>query len=525
MTVVIDSNSPTPSPLGKQVSYTVSSDDGDIVRMKGVLDIDTSATIILDPDIGDTNTFTFDFQKIIERNLGGYKTTEEGGHGMPLVDVWTVLDADEAFFDVTPTFTELVSTAGGGLVDGASLTPGSSITVINSFLPREQSQTFSIFDLTSSVSRFLTNNSPNSPFPVTSRKIKLLDNAWLSAYLTSAASTVLLEVRVTNVSNLVTISYIDLASLQTADRGDIPVGPVNLNAASLATDSQGSQPIIDSTTKNYTVQLIDRGSEEVTNGTFTVDADWVKGIDWEISGGIATNDGFVEGVLSQTLSLSINQKYVFIADAISITNTSRILVKHDDIQIVNMVGAGVSAENTTFLAEFTTDGSIGNADLELTAVLSSGSVSVDNVSIRSITPISETITFIMEDPCLEKEVHFYWENRLGGLDDYVFQTEERGITVNKKTYIKPLTKDFTVESRGRQTLGGESNIQFSAFSRPLKDNELIWLEELFEDRLSFMLVDGEFIPVTVTRSSVKTIQDNLTQIRVDYLYANNRIIL
>ena len=132
---------------------------------------------------------------------------------------------------------------------------------------------------------------------------------------------------------------------------------------------------------------------------------------------------------------------------------------------------------------------------------------------------------MLDDICLDKEVHLFWENRLGGLDDYVFQTEERGITVNKNTYIKPLSKDFTTQSRGRTTLGGESNIQFSAFTKALKDNELIWLEELFEDRLSFVLVDGEFIPITITRSSVKTVENNLVQLRVDYIYANNRIIL
>lgn len=524
MTVVVDSNSGTPSPLGKQVFYTVSSDDGNIVRMKAVLDIDTSAVIKLDPDIGDTNTFTFDFQKVIERNLGGYKTTEEGGHGMPLVDVWTLLDADEAFFDVTPTFTELVSTASGGLVEAASVTPGSSIAVLNSFLPREESQTFSVFDLTSSTSRFLTNNSPNSPHPIANRKIRLLDNAWLSAYLSSAASTVLLEVAVTDTSGVVTVSVIDLSSLQVADRGDIPVGPINLNAATLASGSAGSQPIISSTTKSYTVVVTERGSEEVTNGNFASSAGWTQGGDWIIGGGTASNIVANTGdTLSRTLSLATNQSYYVSLDFINNSFPATISVEHDDTEILNIEpdvdGLGVH------FAQFTTDGSIGNADIEIICILNTSVTEIDDMSIRQRDEVSETITFIMEDPCLEREAHFYWENRLGGLDSYVFQSEERGVRVNKKTYTKPLTKDFTVESRGRQTLGGESNIQFSAFSRPLKDNELIWFEELFEDRLSFVLVNGEFIPVTITRSSVKTVQDNLIQLRVDYLYANNRVIL
>jgi len=526
--ISVDSRVTSPSPLGKQVWYEVSSDDADIVRMKGYIDLDPDAIIILDPEIGDTNTFIFDFQKIVESNLGGYLTTEEGGHGMPIIDTFTILDANEAFYSINPTFTELVSTASGGLVEGSTISPvGVSTNVLNSFLPREQSQTFGIFDLNSSSDRFLTNNSPNSPFPITSRKIRLEDNEWLSAFDSTAHTDLYLRVAVTNTSGVETVSYIDASDLATYDRADIPVGPVNLNAATLDTTyGSGVQPIIDSTTKSYTVRIVSLGSEEITNGTFAVDANWTKGGNWTIGSGVATNSVFGTGdVLSQTLTLSTNQDYIYTGDGLFITNTTKALVQFNDVNIVDMIGTGLSPESLSFSQEFTTDSVISNADIEIIATVTSGFVSVDNISIKTISTLSETVTYIISDRCLNHEVRFHWENRLGGLDSYTFQSENRGIRVNKKSYNKPLTKDFTVESRGKTTLGGTSNIQYQAFTLPLKDNELIWLEELFEDRATYIEVNSEFIPVTVTRNSVQTVEDGLVQLRIDYTYANERIIL
>jgi len=526
MAITEDSTPSNPISLGRQVSYTVSSNDIDIVRMKGSVDIDSSAVIILDPDIGETNEFTFDFQTIVERNLGGYMTVEEGGHGMPVLDAWTLLDADEAFFDIIPTFIELVGTVGGGLVEADNLV-GSTTAVINAFLAREQSQNMNEFNLNAPLRRFLTNNSPNSVFPITSRNIRLTDNAWLSGYTTNSAATILLEVAVTNTSNVTTVSFIDLVDLQNADRGDIPVGPINLNAATLTGDSEGSQPIINSTTKSYTVTVVGRGNEQVTNGDFSSSTGWTLGGSWVIAGGVATNGptSTSSDILKRTLSLSTNTEYFFSIDKVSHGGDFWTLdVDFDNTNIISFTSGN---SNKKYFRTLNTAGSISNQDIELNFKDASGAtITMDNVSITQRSVLSETITFELYDRCFNKEVVFFWENRFGGLDGpFVFQTEERGITVDKKTYIKPLTNNFTTQSRGRTTIGGESNTPFSAFSTALKDNELIWLEEIFEDRLTFILVNGEFIPVTVTRNSAKTVQEGLNQLRIDYTYANNRIIL
>jgi len=401
MAITVDDSISEPTSLGRPFWWTVSSDNVNIVRMKGELDTVAGVERILDPDFSQTNVFTFDFQKLVESNLGGYMTTEEGGHGMPTIDTFSVFNASEAWMDTTPTFTELVSTASGGLVESATLT-ASDKWVLNAFLPKYEDQNFNVFNLLISGRRFLTNNSPSAYKPVSKRKTRLTDNVWLSAFDTTAHLDLRIQVDVTDNNGAVTTSYLSISDLTTHDRGDIPVGAVQINAGSLAGGSAGSQPIIDSTTKSYDITVLDYG------------------------------------------------------------------------------GVGI---------------------------------------------LSETITFEIDKACYDNEVMFYWENRLGGLDNHLFQSEQRGIVVDKKTYTKPLTKDFTNESRGTTTIGGESNNTFTAYTRALTDNELIWLEELFEDRLTYILVGGDFIPVTVTKNSVQTVQDGLVQLSVNYQYANNNIIL
>lgn len=401
MAITVDDSVSEPTSLGTPFWWTVSSDNANIVRMKAELDTVAGVPKILDPDFGETDIFTFDFQGLVERNLGGYMTTEEGGHGMPTINTFSVFDANEAWMDVTPTFTELVSTASGGLIEAATLA-ASDKWVLNAFLPKNEDQNFNNFNLLITDRRFLTNNSPSAYNPVNKRKTRIEDNVWLSAFDTTAHTDLRIQVDVTDTSDVVTTSYLSISELTTYDRGDIPVGAVQINAGSLAGGSAGSQPIIDSTTKSYDITVLDYG------------------------------------------------------------------------------GVGV---------------------------------------------LSETIAFEIDNTCYENEVMFYWENRLGGLDNHLFQSKQRGIAVNKKTYTKPLTKDFTNESRGTTTIGGESNNTFTAYTKALKDSELIWLEELFEDRLTYILVDGDFIPVTVTKNSVQTVQDGLVQLSVNYQYANNNIIL
>ncbi len=529
MAITLDSSSSSPAPLGKHLEFVVSSDDPDIVRMKGNLSIEMDAVIILDPDIGETDVFTFDFQKIVERNLGGYLTINEGGHGFPDLTSYIILDADEAWVNVQGTFIELVSSStSSGLFEGETEVPLTTINVVNAFLPREQSQTFTAFDLTATTpvdmneSRFLTNNSPLSPFPITRRKIKLTDNEWLSAFTSTAFTDLRLRIAVTDTSGVVTISFIDASDLVTYTRADIPVGPVNINNATLSAESAGIQPIINDATKSYTVKLVNLGSEEVPNGDFSSSAGWTLN-SWTISGGEAHATIVTPGdFLSRTLSLSTSTDYLISTEKTGGTGPNDVRISHDNNQYISVEG---SDGNIVFNAEFTTASTIIQPDIELDWVSMGGSVDLDFVTIREIEVISETITFVMDKACNEKEVRFHWENRLGGLDSYTFQAEKRSIAVDKKTYTKPLTSDFTASSRGRTTLGGESSIPFQAFTTNLRDNEQIWLEEILEDRATYIQVDGNIIPVTVTRSSAPTIDEGLVQLRIDYQYANNRIIL
>jgi hypothetical protein len=354
----------------------------------------------------------------------------------------------------------------------------------------------------------------------------LTQNSWLSAFDTTAHADLRLKVDVTNTSGTVTTSYISISDLTTYDRGDIPVGAVQLNAASLSGESQGTQPIIDATTKSYDVTVVNFGTNKVTNGDFSSATGWTLGGAWGIAAGVASNGPTTTSsdVLSRTLSLSTSTTYVITAEKVSHAGDFWTLdIKFDNTTLYTW---NTNTANGTKSKEFTTASSISNQDIEIDFNLATGAtITIDNVLIYQISTLSETITFEMDGACLDKEITFYWENRLGGLDNYTFHNEERGISVNKKTYVKPLTRSFTNESRGRTTLGGESNNNFTAYTRPLKDNELKWLEELFEDRMTYILDGSNFVPVTVTKNSVQTVKDGLVQLSVNYAYANNKIIL
>jgi len=227
--------------------------------------------------------------------------------------------------------------------------------------------------------------------------------------------------------------------------------------------------------------------------------------------------------LSRTLGINTSYDYVVSCDLVSYGGAGNsITIAFDNTDILSIVadvdGTGVKG-NT-----FTTASAISNYDIEITAVVST-LVEIDDVSIKAVNPISEEITFKIDNTCNNKEVRFYWENRFGGLDSYTFKNKTRGISVDKETYVKPLTKDFTNESRGSTTLGGESTGVFSVFTPPLKDNKLIWLEEIFEDRATYIEENGLFIPVKVTRNSATTVEEGKTKLQIDYVYANNRVIL
>ena len=227
--------------------------------------------------------------------------------------------------------------------------------------------------------------------------------------------------------------------------------------------------------------------------------------------------------MSRTLGINTSYDYVVSCDLVSYGGAGNsITIAFDNTDILSIVadvdGTGVKG-NT-----FTTASPISNYDIEITAVVST-LVEIDDVSIKAVNPISEEITFKIDNTCNNKEVRFYWENRFGGLDSYTFKNKTRGISVDKKTYVKPLTKNFTNESRGSTTLGGESTGVFSVFTPPLKDNKLIWLEEIFEDRATYIEENGLFIPVKVTRNSATTVEEGKTKLQIDYVYANNRVIL
>jgi hypothetical protein len=123
------------------------------------------------------------------------------------------------------------------------------------------------------------------------------------------------------------------------------------------------------------------GSELVVNGDFSTDSDWTKGTGWTISGGQATHSGSA-GYLSQDI-LTVGKVYKITFDIVSLTNPATDFVQpylnnSPALALFNSVG-------THTIVGTALSGSLGFA------LRGAGDISIDNVSVREIDPLSVSI--------------------------------------------------------------------------------------------------------------------------------------
>ncbi len=119
------------------------------------------------------------------------------------------------------------------------------------------------------------------------------------------------------------------------------------------------------------------GSEEVVNGDFDTDSDWVKGTGWTIANGVAINQGNNGSQqLLQTGVVSSNKSYEMTITVVSNEGTGNNTIYIGD-KIVSNTNLGVGTY--TFQAT-PTSGSTINIFCS-----SGGEFSIDNVSVREVT--------------------------------------------------------------------------------------------------------------------------------------------
>lgn len=122
------------------------------------------------------------------------------------------------------------------------------------------------------------------------------------------------------------------------------------------------------------------GSEEIVNGTFDTDSNWVKGTGWSIANGVATYDG-TGGVsaIKQNLSISLNTTYEVKVTVVSNKGTGN-----------NPIYIGSDIVNTSHLdvGTYTFYGTSASGTSMYIFGRSGEEFSIDNVSVREVTEVN-----------------------------------------------------------------------------------------------------------------------------------------
>ena len=119
------------------------------------------------------------------------------------------------------------------------------------------------------------------------------------------------------------------------------------------------------------------GSEQVTNGDFDTDSDWVKQTGWSISDSTANYNGVSSVYIQQANVFNANTKYKLTFTVSN--NTSGIISFRDGLAATLIPNTNYSNGIHTFYITSNT-----NTSLRIYGVGGSGSVSIDNVSVKEV---------------------------------------------------------------------------------------------------------------------------------------------
>jgi hypothetical protein len=247
----------------RPLKIRVTSNSGTISKMKCFIHLDGSGTadnatspIILTPDIGTTNEFTFDISSYIDGLDTLSSDIQTKGSAISFIDRDT-----NSIKSVYCNFTEL-NLSSGLLVDGDSSTDTPTFYCINGVWDYDQTSgtayTYNELDdykiATTGNKYFLTNNR-------NTRTIGVNESEYLSGF-TTLTGTNYIVVTTYSGRNATGSSSSYLRSLTfNANRFDIPVGCANINATSGSWldifGSPTSDPTIDSSVGSYKVYLVD----------------------------------------------------------------------------------------------------------------------------------------------------------------------------------------------------------------------------------------------------------------------------
>jgi hypothetical protein len=249
----------------RPLQVKVSSNAGTIAKMKCFIHLDGGGTadnasnpIILDPDFGTTDEFTFD----ISGYLAGLDTLTATQQVKS--DVVSLNDTStNSLKSVYVKFTELLDN-GTTLSDGASSSNSNTFYVINGVWQYDEVSTeFTDFNLANTGSRyFLTNNR-------STREISLNDSYYLSFWTTRSTTDYFRVRRFTGKNGTGSNSDRYRPFSLTKNRWDVACGPTNINStfggwfSDLGVTS-ASDPTLNDTYGSYEIQLFNNTSGAIS---------------------------------------------------------------------------------------------------------------------------------------------------------------------------------------------------------------------------------------------------------------------
>ena len=141
--------------------------------------------------------------------------------------------------------------------------------------------------------------------------------------------------------------------------------------------------------------------------------------------------------------------------------------------------------------------------------------------------MTKTYTFEIDRKCHDYSTRFHWLNRLGGFDSWTFDgAYSRGQNQSKALYEKNLDYDFNVYDSETGVNAVESKNTFASYSGLLSEGKRKWLEELYTSPEVYVVEGGNYVPILITDTQVKTVDDDkkLYQVKINFSYAYQNVI-
>jgi hypothetical protein len=150
--------------------------------------------------------------------------------------------------------------------------------------------------------------------------------------------------------------------------------------------------------------------------------------------------------------------------------------------------------------------------------------------LGGIQTISNEKFYRIDNDCnVDENFRFVWLNSLGGWDYFNFKLGgKKTINVERKTYKKLLSRNYTIGDRGDTTYAQKGEEVWSVQSNWITQDESEWLTSMIESREVYhMKGQNEIYPIQIIDNSYQvksTSRDQIFNIVIQFKYAFNRVI-